>query len=81
MLHLSVCAHDQIVMKAKKDKTTLHLSVNPKLKRLMKMHCASEGTNVSSVTESLYTDFLDRQKHKPRGGAHGPTNRVQDALR
>jgi hypothetical protein len=52
-------------MKQEKGKrTALNLSINAELKRLMKIQCASDNTDVSKVTEILYVKFLEEQKRK-----------------
>lgn len=57
-----MCAHTIIVMATQKGKVPWNLSVDAELKRLVKIQCAADGTDVSEVTEKLYRDYLKENK-------------------
>lgn len=42
------------------NKEPVNLSLNGRLKRLFKAHCAIIGRDMSDVTEELYAEFLKR---------------------
>jgi hypothetical protein len=56
--YLGVYAHGVSEMKADTDKEKLNLSLNPAVKRAIKVYCAGTGEDVSVVTETLYRQFL-----------------------
>lgn len=52
----------RIMNEANQPKASLNLSINSEIKRLMKIQCAVEGTDVSTVTEKLYARYLKMRK-------------------
>lgn len=60
---MRVCAfYGNYMNVAKGGKVPWNLSVNQKLKRLMQIHCAETGQEISALTETLYVQFLKEQK-------------------
>lgn len=72
-------------MTTRKDRVPWNLSVNSELKRLMKIQCASDGDDISEVTEKLYRDYLKQNKvsiraaeeKEPHNSAQHPRKRVR----
>lgn len=67
---------DPTKMTAKNGNVPLNLSVNPDLKRLVKIHSAKEGKNVSEITEKLYEELLSKEtarvaERAPKYGTKG----------